>query len=92
MPIPPGNPGVFVQVLCPGGGAFVHPRGTPGNLIHVVSNHQKSSCVFYSFAMEAFVGTDIDFESHWLVHEGLDNLSKIFRGEFCNFRKFSSAL
>ena len=25
VPIPPGNPGAFVQVLCPGGGAFAQP-------------------------------------------------------------------
>ena len=40
----------------------------------------------------AFVGKDMDFESQWLIREGLDKLVENFRGEFFNSRKFSSAL
>ena len=29
VPIPPGNSRAFVQVLCPGDGAFVHPGDDP---------------------------------------------------------------
>ena len=32
----PPPPGAFVQYLCPGGGAFVQPGATHGNLINVV--------------------------------------------------------
>ena len=38
------------------------------------------------------VGTDMDFTSQQLVREGLDKLVEIFRGEFSNFRKLSSAI
>ena len=97
--IPPGNPGAFVQVLCPRGRAFVHPMATPREFdtpgFKTVKNPGRqvaAKCVFYSFAMEAFVGKDVDFVSQWLIREGLDKLVEIFRGEFSNFRKFSSAL
>ena len=47
-----------------------------------------SSCMFYSFAMKAFMGKDTDFLSQWLVHEGLDKLVEIFRGEFLILESF----
>ena len=63
--IPPGQP----RGICsgPGGGAFVHPEGDqPGISYTRFQNRQKpgpSREMFYSFAMEAFVGKDIDFTS-----------------------------
>ena len=44
--------------------------------------------MFYSFAMKAFMGKDTDFLSQWLVHEGLDKLVEIFRGEFLILESF----
>ena len=49
---------------------------------------RPSSCMFYFFLMEAFTGKGIDFESHWLAHEGLDKLVEIFRGGFLILEEF----
>ena len=60
IPPPPGNPGAFVQVLCPGGGTFVHPGLTltprefdTRGFKTVKSLDRQDAC--YSFATEAFV-------------------------------------
>ena len=39
------------------------------------------------------MGKDMDFMLQWLMSaKGLDKLVEIFKGEFSNFRKFSSGL
>ena len=97
VPIQSGYPGAFVQVLCPGGGVFVHPVATPQEFDTRGSKTAKSP----GRQVACFIPLQwrLSWEKIWIsCRSGLAcprrtrKPLKIFRGEFSNFRKFFSAL
>ena len=56
------------------GGAFAYPGAIPWRLIHVASK----PCVQ---VMEAFADQDVNYVADWLVHQGLEKLVDVFKGD-----------
>ena len=83
VPIPPITPpppppprataGHFLMLPVSEGGAFAYLGLSPGHLTRGVSR---------VFAMEAFIGQDVDYVADYLVHEGLEKLVTDVRGCF----------
>ena len=91
VPIPPGNPGAFIRVLCPGGGAFVHPWAIPWefntlSFKTVKSPGRQVACFIPSRWRLSWEKIWISYK--WLVHEGLDKLVEIFSGQFLILESF----
>ena len=88
--IPPGQPGKFFQVLCPGGGTFVHPWAPPPP----PPPREFDTCGFKAVKspgrqVACFIPSrwKISWEKVWIsCHSGLstkdlDKPDKIFKGE-----------
>ena len=86
---PPGNHGAFVQVLRPGGRAFMLLGGDlPANLIKTVKSPGCQDVCFIPLRCRLFWGKIIDFTSQKLVREGLDKLVEIFEVSFLILESF----